>query len=501
MPFSCLPSWSAPRSLRLAPQLQTLMLKHVPDDAVFAALAMPRSVLTHESMEMLPTEVLTAVGEKEFGIDPLDIEAALIVVAPPVAGPPEIGVVLKMNDESATLKDGADATVCGAENGIIVAASGNAMGEKLISSVEGDLCALARSMNSANMDLTAALDVEKIRPMAMGIVANTPPLPPPFEPLKQAPELVQRIDLRVRATRNQIAEIRFVGNNEADAERLEELVGDAMDAGRAMLMQQLQDQLKSDDAIEVASSQYASRIMNKVFEDLRPSRNGESLAFAAEGAEANQAAVIGVLVALLLPAVQAAREAARRAQAINQVKQVSLAMINYESAMGSYPARASFDDEGKPLLSWRVHVLPYLEEVALYKQFHLDEPWDSEHNRKLIAKMPAIYAHPDLEPGKTHFLVPVGPGTVFEGDKGRLVREITDGTSKTLMVVEADDNAAVVWTKPDDLTYDPNNPVQNLGNLRAGGFIASRCDCSVGFFARTVDPQVLAALFSRAGSD
>jgi hypothetical protein len=207
-------------------------------------------------------------------------------------------------------------------------------------------------------------------------------------------------------------------------------------------------------------------------------------------------------VALLLPAVNAAREAARRNQSINQVKQLSLAMFNYESARGMFPARASFDAQGKPQLSWRVHILPYLEEGELYKQFRLDEPWDSEHNRKLIEQMPTVYMNPNLaEPGKTNFLVAVGPGTVFEGKEGLKVRQITDGTSKTLLVFEADADRAVIWTKPDDLKYDPANPLAGLGQLRPGGFVASRCDGSTGFYSNDIDWSVLNALFTYAGGE
>ena len=88
-------------------------------------------------------------------------------------------------------------------------------------------------------------------------------------------------------------------------------------------------------------------------------------------------------------------------------------MHNYHDVYKSFPAQASYDNKKKPLLSWRVHLLPYLDELALYKQFKLDEPWDSANNKPLIAKMPAVFRSPHIanaEPGKTTYLVPVGPG-------------------------------------------------------------------------------------------
>ena len=95
-------------------------------------------------------------------------------------------------------------------------------------------------------------------------------------------------------------------------------------------------------------------------------------------------------------------------------------MRNYHDANKHFPAAAIRSKDGKPLLSWRVALLPMMEHEKLYDQFHLDEPWDSEHNKKLIDKMPAMYRSPKSRlkaPGMTNYVVPVGPGTVFEGPK------------------------------------------------------------------------------------
>ncbi len=215
-------------------------------------------------------------------------------------------------------------------------------------------------------------------------------------------------------------------------------------------------------------------------------------------------AVIGVLVALLLPAVQAAREAARRNQSMNNMKQMILGLLNYESAKKSYPAHAIYSPDGKPLLSWRVQILPFIENQALYQQFHLDEPWDSEHNRALIPQMPAIYANPNLPlpPGKTNYLAVVGTPCIFNGtEKGTRIRNITDGTSNTIMLVEANADQAVDWTKPDDLKFDAQNPSAGLGGLRPGGWLAAFADGHVSFVANSVDRQTLSALFTSAGGE
>ena len=176
------------------------LLSYVPADAVFAAIARPRFILTHESMKMLPIEVISAAGKKELGIDPLDIESALIVAEPPVAGPPELGVVLQMSDKSATLTMEPAPPYLFAEGGIIIAASTEAFGEKIKASRQAKMAPLADTLQRATkLDFAATLDLAQLRPLLQAAIAQAPPLPPPLEPLKQTPELVSRIELDVRA--------------------------------------------------------------------------------------------------------------------------------------------------------------------------------------------------------------------------------------------------------------------------------------------------------------
>src|SRR5690606_26181785 len=132
-------------------------------------------------------------------------------------------------------------------------------------------------------------------------------------------------------------------------------------------------------------------------------------------------------------------------------------------------------NDGKPLLSWRVHLLPFLEEQELYEQFHLDEPWDSTHNKQLISKMPSVFLCPSsgLKPqnGKTTYLAPVGEGLLFDGtDEGTRFRTITDGTSNTVAILDMGDDRAVVWTQPADWEYD-QDPLAGIGGHHAGIFL------------------------------
>src|SRR5262249_18903195 len=135
--------------------------------------------------------------------------------------------------------------------------------------------------------------------------------------------------------------------------------------------------------------------------------------------------------ALFRPLVGEARLRAARERSLNNLKQLAFAMHTYHDAHKLLPAAASYDRQGKPLLSWRVQLLPYLEQTNLYNQFKLDEPWDSPHNKKLIAKMPPIYRSAFSRKGaegKTVYLAPVGKDTAFSGRKGlRFPKDFPDG--------------------------------------------------------------------------
>lgn len=159
---------------------------------------------------------------------------------------------------------------------------------------------------------------------------------------------------------------------------------------------------------------------------------------------------------LFAAAAVKARSAAQSMQSSNNMKQLMLAMHMHHDAKNCFPAPAVLSGDGKPLLSWRVAVLPYIEQEDLYKKFKLDEPWDSDHNKKLIPLMPRTFAPEgeNLQPGHTPYVVPVGKKTMFFGPKGGKLGEVTDGTSNTVALIQVPANRAVIWTKPDDLDAD-----------------------------------------------
>jgi hypothetical protein len=164
--------------------------------------------------------------------------------------------------------------------------------------------------------------------------------------------------------------------------------------------------------------------------------------------------------------------------ATNNLKQIGLAFHNYESAYAYFPGNIE-DKDGKPLLSWRVAILPFIEEDALYKEFKLDEPWDSEHNKKLIAKMPKLYApvRVKAKEGETFYQRFSGPDTLLEPKKKVKIISVTDGLSNTGLVFEAGE--PVIWTKPADMPFDAKKQLPKLGGLFDGQCHVVLCDGSV----------------------
>jgi hypothetical protein len=528
--FSASAVYAQPAAGRAAkPKLD---LGYVTPDCVAAVSLCPQSVLASPDMELLPTEVLSAWGIKEFGIDPLQIEHVLVIVEPPAAGPaaaesPRGGTVMRFSRPLApgkVLGKAWEATADDTLNGkpyrraksresesifqpdpqtLIVADDG--LLRKMVANhaqpKEGKMSKMLARVTDAP-EVMAVVLIEPLRGLIAQSLAPVA-LPAPLTALKNVPNLVSYVAVKANLTGDMDMTLSIRANDEAAAQQLERVVDGLLTFGKQYALSQVAPQAASSDPVDQATAKYAARAIERIAQMIRPVRNGATLSLSGSGRDKVLIAAVAGLGGALLPAVQASREAGRRVVSMNNLKQIGLAMHAHNQAKGAFPAQANFDAQGKPLLSWRVHILPYLDQQDLYQKFHLDEPWDSENNKKLIPLMPAIYQNPNAQTraGMANYLGVSGPGLMFEGAKARTLSDIKDGTSQTIMVVEADDQRAVVWTKPDDWTFNSANPLAGLGNAHPAGFSALFCDGSVRLIAKNIDRTVFTALLTIAGGE
>jgi prepilin-type processing-associated H-X9-DG protein len=216
----------------------------------------------------------------------------------------------------------------------------------------------------------------------------------------------------------------------------------------------------------------------------------------------------GILIALLLPAVQSAREAARRSQCNNNLRQIGIAFHNYHDVYKTFPPAYIPDEDGQPMHSWRVLILPFMEQQALYEQYDFDEPWDSPHNQLITSTAIPAYKCPSApdQSTETNYMVITGQGTLFEKAEACSVADISDGTSNTILVVEVA-GTGVNWAEPRDLDvstfsppFSPPSP-DAPGSYHSGGLNVALGDGSTHFLSNSIDPATARSMATRAGGE
>lgn len=189
-------------------------------------------------------------------------------------------------------------------------------------------------------------------------------------------------------------------------------------------------------------------------------------------------ALVGlVFFVLLRPAVELAPARSRIIPCVVNIRSIEQALLSYEAQHGCFPPAYIADEEGRPMHSWRVLILPCLEEQQIYEDYDFNEPWDGPNNRKLAARWrtPKVFQCPDnpTEDGTTAYLAVVGPNTMWPGPQSRKMKDITDEFSKTIHLVEAPD-AGIHWMEPRDLTLDEF--CQRFGPSGEKSRFAAHCD-------------------------
>jgi len=496
----------------------------IPGDSLNVTSIDFETIRSLKDLEVVPWEILSAFGKQELGIDPMLISTIDITSGLPSINGPEFGIVIRtkepvdiaqlnarlfsdmtrspknqnmkmrsMNEAPARVVQLEPLSVLvGSEGTLRRMLAGKAQSSKTIELI-----------SRSKYPVRSIANIEPLRPILEGALADAGNALPP-QILADLQVVAEELSyLQTESTVGLSAEVVLkLGAKDKDsieklARALERLRKDGLVLAEAMINQQIQNDRQMTPELKTATLQYVQRMKGFLATADLWNIVGDEIVM--DGRVAYSVPTIGVLVGLLLPAVQAAREAARRMSSQNNMKQIMLAMHNHESAFKQFPARASRDADGKPLLSWRVKILPFIEQNGLYQEFRQDEPWDSDHNIKLLERMPAVYKHPSYvgPEGHTVYLVPYQKGSVWTSAKPQ-IRNITDGTSNTIACFETNDEHAVPWSKPDDIDLDQDDifdffrfSVSNVGMF----------DGSVRAIAPSIDPVVLKAMMTSAGGE
>ncbi len=500
------------------------VVRLTPSDTLAAVTLRPQRIAAGKNMELAPLEVITAAGLEHVGVDPLKIERADLLLGFPGPAGPQGGLIVQLTEPfsisqlNPQLLDGQgvqhdkDFEFFGSpENELIyhqfdpqtVLAGTRIFVKQMVAkrSEPGKVASLLQQIKTEH-DLSAIVTVDTLRPLIVGMLDQTMQGAPPAIS-EDTLSIVQSTDfvaLGINVADEQHLQLVIAGATDDDAKKLEQSFSRLIKVAETIFVSELKNQLNDPSQTTAAIHSYLDRVSGQMAGKWMPVRKGRALVLDVQE-QMQSVAVIGTLTGLLLPAVQAAREAARRVQGSNNLKQIGLALHNFASAYQTFPATAGLDDDGQPMLSWRVAILPFIEQNELYNQFHMDEPWDSEHNIQLLELMPDTYRDPKqpTQPGYTVYQATVSEQSLLRKTEPSGFQDITDGTSNTIMAVETNAAIAVPWTAPQDYEIDEDNPGKNL--FTNGIVQALFGDGSVQTLSEVIDPNILNALFTRDGGE
>lgn len=492
----------------------------IPDSTAAAFIAWPSTIAKNPELALLPYEIVQAWGNQYFGVDPLKMELMMALLeTPDLKANPEWGCVMRF-EEPIVLRgmlDGLDLSnklegypsielglsmtlveldsktyAIGAPSFLKKMLADDSSGNALISQL------MDQDLNKSS--LHAFLDIKSVRPLLTQSI-RMDDVPADLQPLVKIPNLIEGAYLRQDINAQMTSQL-VLQTESGKSEELATTMTQALAAGKKMMLTEISNQMNPRDPVQNATNQYMQRLASHVENQLQPKISKDKLEFNTSYA----ISATPVAIALLLPAVQNARSAARRVQTANSMKQLLLAIHNYHDTYRTFPTDI-FDDNDQPLLSWRVQILPFIEQNALYEKFNLDEPWDSETNLPLVEQMPDFLKSADLElnmgqQGHTNFLFVTGENMGGVGKPERYTfANITDGTSNTIGILEVNGDAAVPWTKPEDYVVNEMNPRADLGGLRPSGFYAGIMDGSIRLIENDIDPEILYQLFTPSGGE
>lgn len=504
---------------------------YLPQDSIVIFSIDSAGIQNNKDLEVLPWEVASAAGSDYLGVDPLLASQIWGAVGLPSMSGPEFGINITTSqpvniDNLKAELFGPAKTSAKAPDIKLRPMTGTPVSvvqnkDAILVGTEGTLRKMmaARGTTSPYINMLAAdkdpirvvIAIEPLRDLIVTSIEQYQFLLSE-DMVSDLSELANKTDyvyIRSNVGFEVSTKIHFGAADEASAQRIQELLVGLRSEGFDQLLLQVSGQMAyvdmSDD-MRTAWNEYLTRARGIIEASTEPVVAANRATIELKNLQSYY--ITSLLFGFIVPAMESARfaiEEAAPAATDDNLKQLGLAFHNHESAYRKFPARTIDDKEGKPLLSWRVKLLPFLEGGKLYEEFHLDEPWDSEHNKTLLAKMPDVFKNPrvDLPEGHTTYVAPYGgiddKRTIWDIENCGF-RNVTDGTSNTIMFVEVTPEASVPWTKPDDFDIAAKSLLEFLLPGPEGGSIGI-CDGSTFQFEDLLDEEILEAMLSCGGGE
>lgn len=494
-------------------------VKFIPPEAAVAVSCIPIQAIKHEALGDVPWNLLKDTWRDNLGF-PLDNASSILVFAAPPGpdGMPLLGAVVELRepvpieqvaprlqvlkflelDESRqkligpTIGSVTWEVRAFKENTLLIGLSPTVdlMQKQSANPVEGEL--VRRLSAQPDVAFQACLVMQPIRRLAKPILSD-PRLAKIVPGIDEVPDQLSAATFQLDLSDS-------VPHMKLDLEAVNPVAAEQLQAFAPKTAKLGLDSLSG--AADSSLQQFVD-----AFTKIKPKRERSNVTFStADGDAVTRAMYVRGLTDLVTFGAESTMFQTRRVAAVQDLERLTYALHMFaDKNQKHFVPQASKSPGGKPLLSWRVLLLPYLDQQDLYDQFHLDEPWNSPHNLSLVKKMPDVFTVPGDETlaaeGKTRYQLPIGPSLPSEQIGSLYFSDITDGSSNTLFAVEAPQDRAVIWTQPVDLPVDPGNPRATLLPEKSLGFAASRYDGSASFYTPSTSTRKLQVLLTHQGGE
>ena len=452
----------------------------VPDSAFMVASAFPAKIVHRPEFKLLPREIFTALGKKELGFDPMKITEVTWVLKKPDVDDPEPVFAAALHFEEMqglagkVIDDMKEETINGRtvytdtenewrpsfmvfDESTIIVGTKEFLGDLTSANGNGALPELM-SKSNLNGQVSAFLDIEGSRPFIqerMNELRDELDLPPPMAELAGVPDLIDSIEASLNIADEVKMTIVARTANETDAERVEQILLDAMAYGKEEILRQMSGQLDMNDPVQAATLQYTNRMYEKYEALLAPELEGNKLTITMN----EEVMTLPFLLSMFSQSVRMEGPSIRMTPEV-QLRQTALAFHNYVSVYRKFPTDMT-DEEGRVLMSRRVAMLPFLEQSAVFQSLKHDEPWDSAHNSQFTSMV--VPAFGTSEGAMTNIRFPVYPNSIWDPENPATgFPDVRDGTSNTIFAILVPDDARVEWANPAPWRISKSDPMRDV---------------------------------------